>query len=160
MKVIVIGQSLTGKTTLIKYLKKTTKLPMEEIDDKIRERNKGEWPADDKYKLQVIAPPIIKETLKKEKIIFFTNTDYFTSKDLQHARRNGFRIILLTLSLKELTKRNEYRMNNEGYEDFRKYFQTMSEYQEKIKTEGLIDAIIDVNKPVEKVAEDLIYQLS
>jgi shikimate kinase len=41
MKAIVIGISTTGKTTLVKYLRQHTKVPVSEIDEQLTEKNKG-----------------------------------------------------------------------------------------------------------------------
>lgn len=159
MKAIVIGASLSGKTTLIKYLRKNTKLIVREIDEEVEERSGGDWPVDDDYRFNVLGKNIIGDLLKKDNIIFFTNTDYFSSEDLEKAHKKGFKIIQLHIELSELKRRNEYRMKHEGYDDFTKWLKGMVGYQEKIKSEGHIDAIIDANKPVEIITQEIIKAL-
>ena len=160
MKAIVIGTSLSGKTTLIKYLRKNTRLIVKEIDEEVEDRSGGEWPVDDNYRFKVLGQNIIRDLLKKDNIIFFTNTDYFTDKNLKAARKKGFIIIQLSLGLDELNKRNKYRMKYEGYDDFSKWLEGMFGYQEKIKSEGHVDMIIDANKPVEKIAKEIVVALN
>lgn len=158
MKVIVIGSSLSGKTTLVKYLRSVLNLPIAEMDEKLVEFNGGMYPSDIKYKHDVLAPKIIKNILSEKDTIFFTGTDYFALEDLKVARDVGFKIILLSLDLEELSKRNKERMRLEGYEDMGKWFGGMLRYQQQIQDEHLVDQVIDANLPVEKLADDLLKQ--
>lgn len=155
-KVIIIGTSLTGKTTLIRFLRETTDLHIQEIDEEISKLNGGEWPKDMEYKNKIIIPPIIANVLAAKKIIFLTNTSYFSPKDLQIARDKGFKIIQLFVDKQELEKRNRQRMQNEGYEDHSQWFDSMLQYQKDIKEKGLVDGIINTDKPVEEIAEEFL----
>ena len=77
MKAIVIGASLSGKTTLISHLRKNFKLPFSEIDEELTRVNNGKYPEDSEYKVEVLAPGIVSDILHREDIVFFTNTDYY-----------------------------------------------------------------------------------
>jgi shikimate kinase len=153
MKALVIGASLSGKTSIVKQLRKNTEIPVSEMDEELTRLNKGEYPTDSKYKHDVLAPEIIDVILNRENIVFFTNTDYFTLDDFQKAKDKGFKIILLELSIDELLKRNRNRVKNEGYEDLSKWLRGMVEYQRKVKEAGVIDATIQANKPIEEIVE-------
>jgi len=120
MKALIIRTSLSGKTIIIKYLRPKTNVPISEMDEELKRLNKGKYPEDIEYKLKVLTPKIIDKTLNRKNIIFFTNTDYFTTEDLFTARKRGFKIIQLELDLDQLKKRNEYRVKNEGYDDLSK----------------------------------------
>ena len=158
-KAIIIGTSLAGKTTLIRYLRKTSKLQIQEIDEELTQLNKGSYPKDDEYKNTVLAPKIKAKVIAKENILFFTNTHYFTSVELQTARHKGFKIIQLIVTREELEKWNKQRMKNDGYEDHSKRFDSMLKYQKEIKNKGLVDKIIETNKPIEEISQELIFFL-
>ena len=72
----------------------------------------------------------------------------------------GFKIVQLFLNKEELEKRNKQRVQNEGYEDHSQWFDSMLEYQKDIKDKGLVDKVINTNKPVEEAAQELITFLN
>jgi guanylate kinase len=154
-KAFIIGTSLTGKTTLIRYLRERTNLQIQEIDEEILRLNEGSWPKDDRYKHTVLAPRIKANVLSQENILFFTNANYFSQSDLMEARQKGFKIIQLFVDKEELDKRNKKRVENEGYEDHNRWFDSMLNYQKEIKEKGFVDFVIQTNKPVEKIAQEL-----
>lgn len=155
-KAIIIGTSLTGKTTLIRYLRETSNLQIQEIDEELTKLNDGSYPKDNNHKNTVLAPQIKAMVLDSKDILFFTNAHYFTPEDLQAARSKGFKIIQLFVDKEELEKRNRKRIENEGYEDHSQWFDSMLQYQKEIKEQGLVDAIIETNKPVEEISQELI----
>ncbi|MBM3254483.1 MAG: hypothetical protein FJZ16_09540 [Candidatus Omnitrophica bacterium] len=155
MKGIIIGASLSGKTTVVKYLRSDTNIRISEIDEELTVSNGGKYPTDAEKRHKKLVPRIIRNLLNKENILFFTNTDYFSLDDLREARNKGFKILLLELSLNELRRRNKERVNNEGYEDLGRWLEGMVGYQEKVKNSGLVDLVIDANQPVEKIAEGI-----
>ena len=143
MKVIIIGASLSGKTTLIRYLQsRESEIPIEEMDALLTRENGGVFPIDINRKNE-LAREVVRKILTEDKIIFFTNTDYFTLNDLFEAKRNGFKIIQLVLEIEELQKRNKYRSENKGYEDLSQWLGGMIRYQKEIKDAGLVDKILD-----------------
>ncbi len=155
MKLIVIGPSLSGKTTLVKYIRSVTDTPVMEMDEELTQLNKGEYPEDTSYKDRVLAPQIVENVLEREIIIFFTNTNYFTLKDLKQAKERGFSIAQLDLSLKELERRNKKRVENESYENMNRWLSGMLEYQESIREAGLVDTVVDANQSTETIVRDL-----
>ena len=60
MKAIIIGPSLTGKTTLVKYLRNTTKLLVSEMDEELTRLNNNIYPKDKEYKHNILTPKVIK----------------------------------------------------------------------------------------------------
>ena len=156
MKIIVIGMSLSGKTTIVKHLRSATKVPVLEIDEELTRLNNGIYPADNIYKIEKLAPRVMSSILKRNNIIFFTNTNYFSISDLEKAHKNGFTIIQLDLSVSEATKRNQNRVKKEGYSDLSKWFGGMQEYQEQIKIAGVVDKVIDATISVEEIAEQIL----
>lgn len=156
MKAIVIGASVSGKTTLVRYLRRNTDLLVLEVDEELTRINNGQYPEDVNYKHNVLAPKIIEDILSRDNIVFFTNTNYFTVKDLKTAKVKGFKIIQMELNLDQLKKRNEDRVKSEGYDDLSQYFGGMAKYQKDIRDKGLVDKIINVNQPIENVAGELL----
>lgn len=155
MKVIIIGTSLSGKTTLIRLLRSQTDLPISEIDEELTLINDDKYPTDAEFKHEVLTPKVVKKVLDMEQIVFFTNTNYFSIEDLKRARKLGFKVIQFDLSLDELMKRNESRMKNEGYDDMGQWFEGMLRYQKEIKDAGLIDKTLDASKPTDAIAKEL-----
>ncbi len=156
MKAIIIGTSLSGKTTLVHYLRTKIKSPIIEIDEELTKINNGEYPIDNELKHKVLVPQIVKNIISRDNIVFFTNTDYFTLDDLDNARKHGFQIIQLSLDLNELQKRNEFRVKNEGYSDLNQWLNGMLSYQTLIKEKWLVDKVIEVKQPIEKIAYELV----
>ncbi|MEK7608225.1 MAG: hypothetical protein AAB495_01470 [Patescibacteria group bacterium] len=152
-RVLIVGPSLSGKTTLVRHLRSTTSLPVEEMDELLVAANNGTYPKDVAYRKDVLRPKIVKEVLEKENIVFFTNTDYFTKEDLNTARAKGFKIAQLTLPPETMHKRNAERMEKESYEDQSEWFGDMLSYQEQ--TKHLADRVVSADQPLEKIVEEL-----
>ena len=155
MKGIVIGASLSGKTTLVKYLRSNTNISVSEMDEELTKLNSGKYPTDVKHKHKILAPKIVKDLLNKKDIMFLTNTDYFSLDDLRKAKNKGFKIIQLKLDLNELKKRNKNRMISEGYDNLSEWLGGMVAYQEKIRNAGLVNIIVDANQSVENISEKI-----
>ncbi|HEC63993.1 MAG TPA: hypothetical protein ENI23_01725 [bacterium] len=153
MKAIIIGASLSGKTTIIKKLKGTS-INIIEMDEELTRLNEGVFPANHKDKMK-IARKAIKSLLAMKGIVFFTNTDYFTVKDLSEAREKGFKIIQLEVSLEELLKRNGKRVREEGYQDMSEWLPGMVEYQKETFQLGLIDKKLNGEDRAEDIVRDI-----
>ena len=160
MKIIVIGASLSGKTTLIRYLKTISNFQILEIDEELTRLNGGIYPLNNKYKYQVLTPQIIKGVLERQQVIFFTNTDYFTNQDLKKAKKKGFLIVQLNLSLEQLQKRNENRVKDEGYSDLSQWLDGMVKYQTETRKEGLVNKVINADQPTKSIAKELVGLLN
>jgi adenylate kinase family enzyme len=159
LKAIVIGASCAGKTTLVRYLRARSDLPLLEIDDELVRENGGEYPSDYQHKHQVVAPRVIEQVLRKDSIVFFTNTDYFTDADLSLARSREFKIIQLEIPLTVLRDRNCRRVKEERYPDIGEWLNHMVEYQDKLREQGLVDHVISTRTTVEAVAAELLIHL-
>ncbi len=155
MKGIVIGTSLSGKTTIIRYLRSNTDISASEMDEELTKLNNGKYPTNAEHKHKNLAPKVIKDLFNKEDVLFFTNTDYFSLDDLRRAKDKGFKIIQLELDLDELNKRNENRIKDEGYDDLSEWLEGMVAYQENIRKAGIVDIVIDGNLSVEKISEEI-----
>lgn len=155
MKAIIIGASLSGKTTLVRYLRNSSSWPIEEMDEALAHENGGTFPVDVNLKHKVLAPRIIDRILKLDSIVFFTNTDYFTIDNLKTSRENGFVVVQLDLPVEQLKERNVKRMEVEDYEDQGKWIEGMNNYQKLIRQHGLVDKVIPANQTVEDLKQEL-----
>lgn len=160
MKAIIIGTSLSGKTTVVKHLRKNYDFYVSEIDEELTKINGGKFPKDAKKKHNILVPKVIKQILSSQNILFFTNTDYLSDQQLANARKLGFKIILLDLKLSELKKRNSCRMKNEGYDDMSQWLEGMVEYQDRLFEKGLADKRLDAAQSTLEIVEDLLDYLS
>jgi len=160
MKAIILGTSLSGKTTTIRYLRKNTTYNVSEIDEELTKMNDGVFPEDVKQKLYVLAPRVIKQILKSDDILFFSNTDYFSDQQITDAKKLGFKIIQLSVPLDELVKRNMKRVENEGYDDLSHWLDGMIQYQKRMFKLGFVDQRVDATRPTSKIVEDLLDYLS
>ncbi|MEN8252870.1 MAG: hypothetical protein ABFQ62_00620 [Patescibacteria group bacterium] len=156
MKAIIIAPSLSGKTSIIKYLQENYDFNVSEMDEELTKINNGKFPEDAKSKHDVLAFKVIKQILLLKDIIFFTNTNYFSDQDLIKAKELGFKIIQLDLSIEELRKRNKKRMENEGYDDMSRWLDGMVEYQENIFEKGFVDRKISAVQPASEAVKDLL----
>ena len=154
-KSLIIGTSLTGKTTLVKYLRDNLHMEVQEIDEELIRLNGGTFP-EMEHKNNVLIPKIKQEVLNKDKIIFFANVHYYTPEDVASARQRGFKIILLSIDRGELEARNQHRVENEGYKDQSPWLDAQLQRQKEIEDGGLVDRVIETNRPVEDIAQELV----
>ena len=155
-KLIIIGTSLSGKTTLVRSLRLHNDLRIAEMDEELVIRNGGQYPKDYKYKHNILAPEVIADILNRGGVIFFTNTDYFSLDTLRDARGKGFKVVQLSLDLEHLNQRNRKRIEKENYEDASQWFEGMLRYQTEVQKAGLVDATIDANLPTAEIIEKLL----
>jgi hypothetical protein len=153
-KIIVFAPAAGGKTRLVNYLRAHTDLAVREIDEEILRANDYSWPEDRDYKEAVIIPGISQRVIDMESVIFFTYRmpiDY-----IRKARNQGFQMIVLNVGIAELTRRNAKRMAEQGYDDISHWFEVQLKNYEDLNREGLVDRVIDGQRPTPEVAEDII----
>ncbi len=152
MKLLVIGPQLSGKTTLVRHLRKHTNLTVSEIDEEILSANDGVWPDDNIYKDEVLVPEIYKRIAEQEDIVFFAN--YFAPlSQVQMFRDAGFTVVLLEPPYEEMLRRNKQRMEQEGYEDATQWLMGQLENHKDILEAGLVDKTLDATLPTAKIAQ-------
>lgn len=155
MKLLVIGTQLSGKSTIVRYLREHTSLHVSEIDEEILSANDGVWPSDNKYKDEVLIPAIYESIVKQENIIFFAN--YFAPlSQVESFRAAGFTVIQLELAYKEMLRRNKHRVEAEGYEDATQWLMGQVENHKEIREVGLVDRAIDATLSTAEIVHLLI----
>ncbi len=153
-KIIVIGASTGGKSTFMRYLRQHTDLVVAEMDEEIVKLNGNKWPTDDDYRNTVLVPKITKEIIDKDKVIYISS--YVPDELAEEAKRKGFVIVLLEVSLEQLKERNAKRMVEEGYESVATYFDVQLNGFKQLKEKGLIDKTIDGHRSTEMIAEEIV----
>jgi shikimate kinase len=158
MKIIVIGPSLAGKTTIARHIQLLGNIHVSEIDEELTKLNNGNYPSDEKYKNSILAPKVIEYVLNQDDIVFLTNTNYFTDDDLKTAKSKGFKIYILDLDIQELKRRNMNRVEKEGYSDMNKWLEGMVLYQNRLKEGGLVDKVIDATQSTENIISEILFE--
>lgn len=156
-KALVLGPQCAGKTTLNKYLSERYELPIVEEDSLLRELHGGTYPKDVAYKDSVLRPKVEQLVSDAESIIFFTS--YYDEAAIEKLRERGFKIIQLSLDREEFEKRNKKRMEEKGTDDAKDWADDIFDFHERIRRNGLIDAVVDAAQPTEQVTEELLENL-
>jgi GTPase SAR1 family protein len=150
-KVLILGTQLSGKTTLLNYLRQHSKIAVTEIDEEILKRNDNIWPKDLAYKENVLVPQIVNDIVQKDDVVLFAS---YLSKPLIHRlKQNNFKVIILEISRDEITKRNSVRTANEKKDDTSRWMVGEIELQEDLETEGIVDDYIDAELPTSVLAQ-------
>jgi len=151
-KIIILAPSAGGKSTLMRYLREHSTLHVAETDEEILRANNGTWPTDD-YKNKVLIPQTTNEIISQTNIVYLAKD--MPDDLLRKARDNGFKVIVLRLTLQQLNERNTRRINEEGYDDASQWFKGQLEHLENLSKAGLVDEYIDGNLPTAEIASKL-----
>jgi dephospho-CoA kinase len=152
-KLIILAPSAGGKSTLMRYLREHTGLHITETDEEVMKANNNVWPSDE-LKNEILVPQTTKEIITRDSVVYFAS--YIPEELIKKARLNGFKVILLTISIEELVKRNKKRMQLENYQDATPWFAMQLDDYERLKKSGLIDVVIDGTQTVEILAEQIV----
>lgn len=151
---MVLAPSAGGKSTLTRYLREHTDLHIAETDEEVVKANNNEWPSDDEYKDNVLIPQTASEVISRAEVVYFMKD--IPVELLKKARRNGFKIIVLKLTLRQLNSRNTKRMKEEGYDDASRWFQGQLDELDRLNHQDLVDVIIDGNLSTPKIADEIL----
>lgn len=155
-KIIIIGPQCSGKTTLAALLRRHVRFTVIDEDDEINRRNGGKSPSDWtdwNYKWTVLRPQIQRDVLRMENIIFLAS--FFDEKLLLHARLNGFVVVQFVTRSTTLQERNRERMKR-GVDDATYGWNINLPYHEVIRKQGLVDVVIETDRNVEEVCQEVI----
>jgi adenylate kinase family enzyme len=152
-KLIVIGASTSGKSTLMRYLRRHTDLVVTEMDEEIVKLNKGKWPTDDDYRNTVLVPKITEKIIGMDEVVYISS--YVPDELAEDAKRKGFTIASLEVSLEQLKARNAKRMREEKYRSVAAYFDMQLNGFKRLKDKGLIEKTIDGHKTTKEIADEI-----
>lgn len=154
-KILILGPQCSGKTTFVRYLrKKDVDLPLVEEDEIFTKLNNGIYPQDIVYKENVLRPKLEEEIKNTNNIIFITS--YCNPDLLKELKSKGFKIAQFVLDESKLEERNEKRMKEHGYDDARKWLKENLQFHQKMRDKGLVDKVVDTDRPVEEIAKDIL----
>lgn len=153
-KVIILGPSAAGKSTLMRYLRKRTDLRISEMDEEVTKANGGKWPSDNKYKDQVLVPKIVDDILKEDEVVYIAS--YIPADLVEKAKQSGFKIALLQLGHKQFGERNTQRIKAEGYDDASPWFQKQLDAYRKLNEAGLVDEVINAHDSTSEIADKVL----
>ncbi|HEY4479857.1 MAG TPA: AAA family ATPase [Candidatus Paceibacterota bacterium] len=153
-KVIILGAQCSGKTTIVRFLRENKDLPLIEEDEAFTKLNNGTYPNDIEYKENTLRPKLEEEIRKSENLIFITS--YCNPDLVRDLKLKGFKTIQLVLDRAKLEERNKKRMAEQGCDDATQWMEENLKFHQKMQNEGFVDKIIDTDRPVEEVVEDIL----
>lgn len=152
-QLIILAPSAGGKSTLMRYLRENTDLPVFEMDEEVLSANGNKWPDDNDYKDNVLVPLIVEKIIDKPEAVYLAS--YVPDDLLKEAHTKGFRVVLINVSLAELIKRNKKRMEVEKYADSTTWLQPQLDSFNKLAEKGLIDTHIDGHQDTASIASEI-----
>lgn len=154
-KIVILGPQCSGKTTLKKYLQKqSTNLPLVEEDELFVDLNGGEYPQDIEYKENTLRSKLEDKIRGADSMIFLTS--YCNPELLKELKSKGFKVVQLVLEMDEFNRRNEKRMEEQGYDDANTWAKEVFGFHEEARDKGLVDREIDATLPTEDIAREVL----
>jgi shikimate kinase len=158
MKILLLGLSGSGKTTVAKLIAEKFKLKLVEADDKVEEINGGTWPDNDETitKGFRIAND---EALLSDNILYVIS--WLTHKEIKKFVKAGFKIVEMHADFEELVRRKKER-DNISPEKIEKFKLTYIEYFNTILNENIKDTYVvsidSTNLTTQQIADKIIAQ--
>jgi shikimate kinase len=157
MKSFVFGVQCSGKSTVAKYLRATTKLRIVEMDEEILKLNHGTWPRDLQYKVNELEPQVYRQIKGMSDVVFFDS--HISIERMEDLKKRGFSLILLEVERAELLRRNKQRMVEEGYDDASVWIDKELDNVKELRSRHLIDHVVNAEEAEEIVAGQLLAKL-
>lgn len=153
MKLYVVGVPCAGKSSVCARINNGKNgIRAVDVDDEVIRLNGGTWPTIER-KNAVIFPQILKDLLSAKQALVFNS---FLERDHAEAlRAAGFTIALLNVGEPELLRRHEQRSQLEGWSN-REWFDWNQQAIRDLRDSGLIDLVIDAERPLNEVADDIV----
>ncbi len=157
MKLLLLGLSGSGKSTVAKLIAEKFNLKLIEADDTVEKINGGTWPDNDETitKGFKIAND---EALHSDNILYVIS--WLTHKEIKKFLKSGFKIIEMHADFDELVKRKKER-DNISPEKIEKFKLTYIEYFNTVLNENIKDLYsisIDTTNKTTADIENIIAQ--
>lgn len=157
MKILILGLSGSGKSTVAKLVAEKLKIKLIEADDTVEKINGGIWPDNDETitKGFRIAND---EALQSDNILYVIS--WLTHKEIKKFIEAGFKIIEMHADFDELVKRKKER-DNISPEKIEKFKLTYIEYFNTVLNENIKDLYsisIDTTNKTTADIENIIAQ--
>lgn len=160
MKILLLGLSGSGKSTVAKKIAEKFNLKLVEADDTVSKINGGAWPNND----EIITKGFelsSKSVLNKDNVIFVIS--WLSKEEINKFLSSGFKIVEMHAEFDELVKRKIER-DNETPERIEKFKLTYIEYFNTILTPDLIELYIlsidSTNKSTNELEKIIAQHLS
>jgi hypothetical protein len=154
--ILVLAPSVGGKSTLMRYLRNTTKFKIAEIDEELLASNNNVWPDGDLIHSKLI-PEITRRMARSHYDIFFSKDT--PAELVSEVKTTGVKIVALNLTISQLLARNAKRMSEEGYDDASPWLEGQLNQLKQLEDSSLVDASIDGNLATEEIASQIISML-
>jgi hypothetical protein len=151
VRLLVVGISCAGKSTLTRHLRACSTLNVLDMDDEIARVNGGTWP-DIPTKNNVVLPKVLEEVRAMSDLILFGSLPIEPTLEL---RRAGFSIALLAVSEAELRRRHAMRLAQEGWTNVQWFDHEQSVIRD-LRDHSVFDLVIDGEQRVDSVAADIL----
>lgn len=151
MRLFVLGAACSGKTTIAVCLRDHG-VPVVDTDDEIVRLNGGAWP-DIATKNQQLLPLVLESAAALPEVILLNS--YMPLDETQRLRDQGFKVVLLDVSERELRRRHAVRLAKQGWTNIEWLQWNQSVIQQHVEA-GVVDHVVDGERDVTNVAADLV----
>lgn len=150
MKLLVVGPTCSGKTTISRYLR-SGPAAVVDLDDELVRLNGGVYP-DIETRKTVVAPQALANASALAEVILLHST--LDPSDVLGLRAAGFTTALLEVSEVELRRRHKIRLDAEGWTN-EAWFDDNQALIELLRRQRLFDHLIDAERDPAVIAADL-----
>lgn len=138
-KVVVLGACCSGKSSLCEQLRLDHRSVIE-CDEAVMLAAGGAWPASAEANHRLVIEAA-SAAIAMTDVIFLTS--WMPTDMLRLARDRSFTVVLLSVSMPELERRNRQRLAEGGYSDVSHWFDSQLENYAELGALGLIDVVLD-----------------
>ena len=135
MKILVLGPSCSGKTTVCRHLRSQRETNAIDACDEILRLNDGVWP-DIGRKNDVLLPQVVERVVAMDDVVLFNS--YMHRPLLERLRAAGFQTVLLRVTEVELRRRHRPRQATEGWTNVQ-WLEWDLDHLKTLQAGGLID---------------------
>lgn len=152
MKILVLGPSCSGKTTVCRHLQNALAVRAVDACDEILRLNDGAWP-DIARKNDVLLPLVVDHIVAMDHVVLFNS--HMPRPLLGRLRAAGFRTVLLQVPEAELRRRHRVRHADEGWTNVQ-WLEWDLDHLRAHQEAGQIDEIVSGEQDVVSVAAQLL----
>lgn len=154
-KIIIIGEPVAGKQTLLRYLYHLyPDMPVRDLNDEILYANGEVWPHDALHRHESIMPSILGAIAQLPSSVLMA--DYIPTHYLRSLRRAGFRVYVLEVSRQAFLERQHARITHTHHRDVSAWVLGHHEWVESLVQDNLIDGYIDGEGSAEQIGDELV----
>ena len=153
MKILIIGLSGSGKSTVAPMIAKKYNLDVMEADDAVTEANGGTWPHFNDELMDKVFEETNKKVIKMDNVLYITA--WLTEQRIKDFYNQGFKIIEMHADFEALIKRKNSR-DGESVKATERFKNTYISYFETVLSDELKEMYL-VSIDTTKLASDKIF---